>query len=427
MELATTNSTSKFNDQTTSDIIIDLKTKDNNRSQLFNYHSAILVKASKFFSDQLSLNQIEPSTCIEVECTALEFDHHANLLNLLYIPEELVLEKLDSVKSTIGVLKAANSLACEYVKGACIKYLEAVPWDEKEEEEIVKLVQTLGPEAASVLARVQPVSENAAKSVFISAIRFATSLASPIAGFSDELKTSAQEQLEYMLLEDGDGPLVVMDEEVKSELQIGQKQLFKNFTSSLDLLLTEWKDELDLAEEKMLIALSDLDWICNISQKMEMMVDFVSNWAEISNQILTVVLNKRCSLGLWAVKAKIMEMTSKALDAVGYGSVVLSAPARVQFLKTWLPYIREMKPLLESRMDGEIWENMEGAIVSFVLALPSNDQAEIILEWVNGSDRLRYPDLSEAFEVWCYRTKTAKRRLAAGLNGVENENHTINF
>lgn len=414
MEQNTPILTCKFGDQTTSDIIIHLKTKANNKSQHFNCHSPILSKTSKFFSDRLSQNQIEPSTCIEVECTALEFDHYAKLLNLLYIPEESLLEKLDSVKSTIGVLKAAKSLECEYVKGACIKYLEAVPWDEKEEEEIVKLVQTLGPEAAHILARVQPVSENAAKSVFISAIRFATSLASPIAGFSDELKTSAQEQLEYMLLEDGDSPLVVMDEEVKSELRIGLKQLFKNFKSSLDLLSPECAEELELAEEKMLIVLNDLDWICNVLQKMEIMVDFVSNWAEISNQILTVVLSKWCSSDLWVVKSKIMEMTSKALDAVGYGSVVLPAPVRVQFLKTWLPYIREMKPLLESRMDSEIWENMEGAIVSFVLALPSNDQAEIILEWVNGSDRLRYPDLSEAFEVWCYRAKSAKRRLAAG-------------
>jgi hypothetical protein len=96
---------------------------------------------------------------------------------------------------------------------------------------------------------------------------------------------------------------------------------------------------------------------------------------------------------------------------------VLPAPTRVQFLRTWLPYIREMKPLLESRMYSEIWENMEGSIVSFALALPSNDQAEIIVEWVNGSDQLRYLDLSEAFEIWCYRAKTAKRRLAAGLNG----------
>ncbi|KAJ4776598.1 BTB/POZ domain-containing protein [Rhynchospora pubera] len=425
MEQATSSLTCKFRDQTTSDIVVHLKTKDNNKSQHFNCHSPILAKASKFFSDRLSQNQIEPSTCIEVECTALEFDHYAKLLNLLYIPEESILEELNSVKSTIGVLKAANSLGCEDVKEACIKYLEAVPWDEKEEEEIVKLVESLGPEAAPILARVQPVSQHAAQTVFISAIRFATSVASPIAGFSDELKTSAQEQLEYMLLEDGDGPLVVMDEKVKSELRIGLKNLFENFKSSLNLLSYDFERKEELAEERLLIVLNDLDWVCGISQKMEIMLDFVSNWAEISCEIINVILSKQFSLGLWQVKSKIMEITSRALDAVGYGSVVISALARVQFLKTWLPYVRKMKPLLESTLESEIWENMEGAIVSFILALPSNDQAEIILEWVNGSNRWRYPDLSEAFEVWCYRAKTAKRRLTTGLNGVEN--HTISF
>ncbi|KAG2316124.1 hypothetical protein Bca4012_003706 [Brassica carinata] len=50
-------------------------------------------------------------------------------------------------------------------------------------------------------------------------------------------------------------------------------------------------------------------------------------------------------------------------------------------------------------------------------ALPIFDQAEILNEWLSKNGV--YPDLTEAFEVWCYRSKVAKRRL--GLLGGEDD------
>uniref|UniRef100_A0A0A9H4G8 BTB/POZ domain-containing protein n=1 Tax=Arundo donax TaxID=35708 RepID=A0A0A9H4G8_ARUDO len=133
--------------------------------------------------------------------------------------------------------------------------------------------------------------------------------------------------------------------------------------------------------------------------------------------------------GSWAVKAKLIEVTGKALDAVGYGSVVLPASSRVHFLKTWLPYIQMTKLLLDGKtkddetspqMDSDLCQNIESTIVSMVLALPSDDQADILAEWMTKAEQFRYPDLTEAFELWCYRSKTAKRRLVGGLNGAGN-------
>ncbi|XP_013679637.1 GDSL esterase/lipase At1g28590-like [Brassica napus] len=50
-------------------------------------------------------------------------------------------------------------------------------------------------------------------------------------------------------------------------------------------------------------------------------------------------------------------------------------------------------------------------------ALPIFNQAEILNEWLSKNGV--YPDLTEAFEVWCYRSKVAKRRL--GLLGGEED------
>ena len=160
------------------------------------------------------------------------------------------------------------------------------------------------------------------------------------------------------------------------------------------------------------------------------MGDFVSTWTDISSCILSMVEDPKLESVMWSLKFKLIEITAKVLDAVGYGSVVLLPAYRKQLLKTWLPYIQKMKPVLDSagsdetgypyKMDDDLCEGIQGAIVSLIVALPSNDQAEILGDWME-SEQLRFPDLTEAFEIWCYRTKSSKRRLVEGLDRVSND------
>ncbi|GJN01060.1 hypothetical protein PR202_ga18295 [Eleusine coracana subsp. coracana] len=337
-------------------------------------------------------------------------------------------DSFDSVKSAIGVLRASISFGCELITKCCIEYIEAASWDENEEEEILELARSLGPEAVLLLARLQAPSADAVKNVFISAIRFATGMETLIPPFLDDLKTSAQEQIDFMIHEDSDTALVTMDDDVRSVVQEGLKKLLSALRIGLDLLSTEFDQSPDQAEQKILCRLADIDWIANLLTKIEMMHDFVSGWSSISDHVLSVIQDKKYSSGLFTVKAKLIEVTGKALDAVGYGSVVLPASSRVHFLKTWLPYIQMTKLLLDGKteddsallMDSDLCQSVESAIVAMVLALPSGDQADILAEWMNKAEQFRYPDLTEAFEVWCYRSKTAKRRVVGGLNGAGN-------
>lgn len=431
--------TYNFGDRTTSDITIRLRNKDG-RTEWFYCHSAILRRKSKYFADWLSDNHpacpnLESNNCIEVHCEGSEYDHYVKLLKVLYLCDESLLDSWDSVKSAIGVLQAAIALQCGAITQSCIQYLEAVPWEENEEEEIVRVVPTLGLEVMPLLARIQPVDANSTKSVFLSAINFSTTIANSFPPFGDDLKTSAQEQVEYMLLEDEDTPLVAVDEDVKSSVRKGLDKVLTTLGMALSTLPTSFDQSEEAAEQTLLQSLSDLEWMCNILPKMDMMKDFVSSWVDISDHMLTVIQEEKYSSSLWPVKFKLIELTGKALDSVGYGSVVLPAPSRVNFLKLWLPYLRKMKPLLDSKaledetfpfkMDSDLCENTEGAITSLVLPLPSSDQAEILADWMKMTEQLTYPDLSEAFEVWCYRTKTAKRRLMVGLNGVGNPAVTL--
>ncbi|CAM8947415.1 unnamed protein product [Rhodiola kirilowii] len=269
---------------------------------------------------------------------------------------------------------------------------------------------------------------SATKNVFMGAVRFATAIEEPCLSFGDELKISAQEQVDYMLREDSDTPLITSSEEVVSQVRKGLLKLSSAFEKEVSLLLLEPGLLPVIAENKILECLTDLEWMWNVLQKMDLMKEFIFLWAQISDSIILTVLDEKFRYGLWGLKLKIMEITSKILDAVGYGNVAIPSPCRVQILTTWLAYIRKMKPLLDSmadarndfayKMDEDLCQNIEGAITSMLLALPSNNQADILADWMANTDQLSYPDLSEAFEIWCYRTKSAKRRLLEGVNNA---------
>ncbi|KAG7956203.1 hypothetical protein I3843_11G113000 [Carya illinoinensis] len=358
------------------------------------------VCRSKFFASQLSHPDC---TCIESHCSEFDYDDYVNLLSLLYLPVEAILETLGSVKSAIGILQIDVALHCEEITQSCIQCLEVVPCEDKEDEQILKAVTKLVPIAMPILARIQPIDSSATKNVFVTAILFAMSIGGPYPLFGNELKTSALEQVEYMLGEDEETPLVTADHEVKSVVRIGLSEICSSFEKMLSSLLLESELACETTEDTILLPLSDIEWMCNILPKMNLMKDFVSKW--------------------------LIEITSKVLEAVGYGNVILPAPNRAQLLKTWLPYIRKMKPLLDAKgseetsfhykMSEDLYQNIEGAIVSLILVLPSDDQADILVDWMR-TEQLQFPDLSEAVEVWCYRTKSAKRRLGQGLDSVNN-------
>ncbi|XP_039046687.1 BTB/POZ domain-containing protein At3g05675-like, partial [Hibiscus syriacus] len=415
-----------FGDKSTSDVILRLINGEG-RPEWFCSHSSVLVSKSRFFADQLSHPDF--GSCTEIQCSDSTYDHHVNLLRLLYLPPDSLLDSLDSVHSAIGVLHLAVSFRCDDVTNCCIQYLEAVPWDDKEEEQIIKAVSKLGPIAMPILARIQPVDLSATKSVFISAVRFATSIGGSCPPFGDELKTSAQEQVEFMLGGDEETPLVTAEDEVKSVIKLGLTEVCSLFENELSSLLVVSDTTAETVENRILQSLSDVEWMCNILPKMDLMKDFVCSWGDMSGKVLGIIEDKKLDNAMWGMKLKLIEVTGKVLEAVGYGNVILPAPCRVQLLKTWLPYIRKIKPLLDAesnkytdfpyKMDEELCQSIEGAIVSLVLALPSNDQADILSDWME-TKQVKYPDLSEAFEVWCYRTKSAKRRLMEGLDRVGN-------
>ncbi|XP_010430796.1 PREDICTED: BTB/POZ domain-containing protein At3g05675-like isoform X2 [Camelina sativa] len=431
-----------FGDRSSSDIVVRLRNEEGRDDWIY-CHSKILTNKSQYFADRLSdkwptCKILDSRYCVEVICQESDYDHHINLLRLLYLvsdSDDVHEDNLcHNVKSALGILCVAKELSCPQIVTACVNYLEAVPWEEGEEEEILRIVPRIGSEAEPVLARLQPVDQSAVTGIFVSAFRFATS--SPPLPLG-EIKSSAQEQIEYMITEDDDAPLLIVDEEIKLEVKECVKSLFVRFFQCLEETSFKPLESEDISKKgSFRMVLSDLSWAFQILTKMEVVREFVVTWVDTSEKLVKVVEKLETSVTETVeIRVKIIEVTSKVLEAIGYGTVILPTAKRLQMVKLWLPFVRNTKPLVEPvvtgdeevesvvryKIDGEIWQALESSFVSIILALPSADQAEILTEWLSKNGL--YPDLTEAFEVWCYRSKVAKRRL--GLTGGEEEENGI--
>ncbi|CAN6719484.1 unnamed protein product [Malus baccata var. baccata] len=390
-----TSTPSRIGDRSTSDVVVRIRTEDGRDDRLY-CHSQILIEKSKYFADRLSENWptcqiLDSRNCVDVYCQESEFDHHV-----------------------------AVKLGCPQIITACVNYLEAVPWEESEEEEILKIIPRLGSQVEPILARLLPVNHSSIMAIFLSTIRFATSSPLPI---MNDLKSSAQEQLEYMLTEDDDAPLLTADDEIKSEVKECVKRLYGRFNNLLEALLSEVELSSDGGKmQSFQRLLSDLSWACQILTKLEIMRELVCNWMDASDKIVKAVKQARPTTELIETKLRVVEVAAKILEAIGYGTVILPTAKRLHMVKVWLPFVRVAKPLIDSatttgddaptlKMDSELWQSLESTFVSIILALPSVEQAEILTEWLE-NEHIQYPDLTEAFEVWCYRSKVSKRRLS---------------
>lgn len=421
----------KLGERTTSDVIVRLKTGDG-RDDSFYSHTEVLSENSKYFASRLSpgwptYHLLDSRNYIELPCLETDIDYYVMLLRLFYAKDERLVDIWYNVKNALGILKVATKLGCDNIVSKCTQYLEAVPWEENEEEEILKTLPSLGLSMIPVLARIQPVDSEAVRNVFISAIRVATmperKSCELLENFPSDLKAAAQEQVEYMLIEDDDAPLLVADDIVQAELRKSFSELFEGFKVELAALQ---EANSSLSEEFLLEKVSDLSWATRVLPKVELLKELVLCWVEASDDVLRVLSDARLHDVFWETKFKVVDVTSKVLEAVGYGTVIIPADQRTQLVKCWLPYIRCIKPIFEAnfisgkmtqRLDGELTQNIELALVSLILSLPSSDQAEILADWLK-TDHARFPDLTEAFEVWCFRSKSAKRRFSVEVSST---------
>ncbi|KAM0895452.1 hypothetical protein ACQ4PT_023818 [Festuca glaucescens] len=337
----------KIGHRATSDVVVRLRTPEGRDEWLY-CHSAVLAAGSDYFADRLSdswptCQILDSRYCVEVRCPDLDLSSHVNAFRLLYASEPV---SRFGVRGALGVLQAAVHLGCPRIAAACADYLESAPWDEADEEEVLAAVPCLGGGAQydRVLARLRPADPAPATAIFLSAFRHATA-ASSSSSASRELKSAAQEQLEYMLTEDDDAPLLALDVgdsgAVKSQVKDSVGGLLKRFSDFTSSALTRQLESSCSTggggdgelQQELHSFVSDISWVCQVLGKLEMMRCLAAYWVGASSDVVAVV--DAVCLGSECLKTrlKVVEISAKVLEAVAFGNVVLPAEKTVSCCK----------------------------------------------------------------------------------------------
>ncbi|KAI3981297.1 hypothetical protein MKX01_004561 [Papaver californicum] len=169
------------------------------------------------------------------------------------------------------------------------------------------------------------------------------------------------------------------DSEIISEVEMGLAKMILLFTQLLVFVPLE-SDLMSEADENMFLqSLLNIEWMSNISTKMDLMRVFC-----IEGEIFDCIL-----LG---VKLQLIEISGKVFGCISYGNLILPAANRIKLLKIHgLGFMHNM--------NKNLCESIKRELVALVSALPSNDQAKSLSDWMMKSKQLKFHDLSEAFEI----------------------------
>ncbi|KAE8712799.1 hypothetical protein F3Y22_tig00110223pilonHSYRG00011 [Hibiscus syriacus] len=76
-------------------------------------------------------------------------------------------------------------------------------------------------------------------------------------------------------------------------------------------LLVTADDEAETVENRIFQSLLDLEWMCNILPKTDLMKDFVCRWGEMSGKVWGIIEDKKLDNAMWGLKLKLIEVTGK--------------------------------------------------------------------------------------------------------------------
>lgn len=281
---------------------------------------------------------------------------------------------------------------------SCLKYLEAVPWSEDEEEKVIFHLSQLQlhDSATEVLQRV-----------------------------SSELSTSTR--ADDIVLKLLNGVLQAKDDKARREMKTVISRLFREDPSDHNNRLDVSKDTLyslchgclsslvlclseaacmddtqhdrgglmsDIAREA-----ENLQWIVDILIDKKSADEFVKLW--VDQKELAVLHSKIPTI----YRHEISKITAQLCIAIGRGQILVPKETRFSLLSTWLDALYEDFGWIRRACKSVDKKLVEDGLGRTILTLPLLQQQAILLNWfdrfLNKGDDC--PNIQRAFEVWWRR------------------------
>ncbi|XVF61009.1 hypothetical protein PTKIN_Ptkin08bG0093700 [Pterospermum kingtungense] len=307
------------------------------------------------------------------------------------------------VYRAIDILEVSASIMFRRGFTSCLKYLEAVPWTEEEEEKLRNLFTRLKFDDATstdILSRLCPQQSTDTQQ------NLAKHLISSITSCSD---ANARNELKSLVK----GLLCKSSVYEKEQPDINKEDFFAVLQSCLNVLVNLFEEASDatpherMAEkeigkpliERISKQVDNIIWLLDILLDRQMAEEFVDLWAHQGNLLK---MHERASP---MVRYELSRVSSSLFIAMGTRKLHCQWEARSGLLQAWFgPMLLDFGWLQRCRK-GLDMKALEEAMGQTLLTLPLKQQYVLFMEWFRCFSKhgTECPNLSKAFQIWWRR------------------------
>ncbi|KAJ0973120.1 hypothetical protein J5N97_021079 [Dioscorea zingiberensis] len=383
------------------DLRLSLKGKDG-KVLVLELDSKVLCESSSFFAAMV-LEARRKVSDVSTECRKIEV---AGVEDLVVFKEtiELMYEKDATqwlmnagVSRAIGILEVSSTIMFDRGVTSCLKYLEAVPWSESEEEKLKSLfTRCVFDEEVSrdVLARLGEQGPNKSEDL---AVRLIQSVASGT-------NSNARRELQSLV----NGLLSKSSVYQKDPAGLNKENLYNICDSCLNSLVELFEEASDSVpacqtpkskETKPLVErvskeAENLNWLLEILIDKQMGEDFVGLWA---NQAQLIMMHERASP---MIRYELSRISASVFIALGKGKVQCKGEVRSSVLLSWFAPMLLDFGWLQRCSKGLDMRMLEEGLGQALLTLPLKQQQSLFVEWfqcfsLKGTE---CPNLGKAFQ-----------------------------
>ncbi|KAL5562975.1 hypothetical protein UlMin_032722 [Ulmus minor] len=330
-------------------------------------------------------------------------DSRIAVIELLYSSD--LSSACNSVSVALDLLPVALELLFEECVRYCVRFLEAVPWDEEEEIRVLNLIPFLGKEESKeLLARVSPQKndccEDMLQGLITAAINNNQNMAFVKAFVAKLLRDFSSKETAKRVLESAfqRSLKVVKDslEEYSSpDLRGGYNETEAIQRLNLHTALTNSRHLLFLVDRMIELKVAD---------------NAVKEWSEQAS--FTSDLQRAFRDDAWrnfvpGLPAVVIRCTFKLASAVAEGSILATREVRKKLVRDWLPVLIVCKDKVSPMSHGNkaLYLDLEKIFLRLISTLPMSDAQELLQLCLSFSTRNveDCPHLSTAFNIWFRR------------------------
>ncbi|CAN6286226.1 unnamed protein product [Urochloa humidicola] len=389
------------------DLRMSLRGRDG-RCVVMELDSAVLCQSSAFFAGMVpdasgSGGGGGGGKRIEVDGVD-NLEAFKEAVELMFEPDAMRWLARAGVSRAIAVLEVSSSIMFDRGIESCLKYIEAVPWNENEEEKLKHVFARCTFDESvckDVLARLQQQGRSCSEDLTVQLVESVTS------GDNNGARKELQSLVSGLLSKSS-----VYQKDLSGLNKGSLYQICRSCLSSLVELFVEDSRPVEGAGQSMTVSGSkpmiervskqteNLNWLFDILVNNDMAEEFVELWA-MQDELIR--MHEQASP---MFRYELSRISASVFTALGKGRIQCPSDTRSQLFYGWFrPMLMDFGWLqrCSKGLDVRILEENLGQAL---LTLPLQNQQSLFEEWFRcfASRGTECPNLSRAFQVWWRRS-----------------------